>query len=276
MPGTRPRAPTARWRATASASARRLRRRAGGARARGHVCGAGLQPGRPGAGRAGRTPSCRSPACRQPNRKPLPPPAPSLSRPNRPSGGGGGSLLLVPAHSQHHTFSDVPVIIEGSASARRLLSLMRPISPQPVSAAASLRLICDAVVTFLRAHYADCGRWPAAGGGASAGGRAGSLAAAGSGAGAGGFGAKDGEGALTDEAEEMAAEAHAGQGGGGGGGPVTWAAARSAGRATAAAAAAAGPAPLPPAAHVPVAAAEAAAYAPLQEQGLLRILEVYE
>jgi hypothetical protein len=176
---------------------------------------------------------------------------------------------MVPAHTKHHSFSDVPCLIEGSAVARRLLGLVG-LKPQPLSAAATLRLICDAVAAFCRGHYAGRGQWPVEGGGGPGSGGLAAAAAAAAASGGGGLAAGSGasEGAddivVTDEADELAAESRAAG------------AARAPAPLPAAAEAAPARAPLPPAPHVPVAAGEAAAFTKWKEEGLLRILEVYE
>jgi hypothetical protein len=204
---------------------------------------------------------------------------------------------VVPAHTKHHSFSDVPALLEGSAVARRVLAVMG-IKPDPISAAASLRLICECAVRFCRAHYAAGGPWPAAGGITAAaeveaeGAAAAAAAAASSGGGeGGGGGGREGEavekvleGVVTDEAAELAVEEHASKNGRdappsqhnghrpGGGLPECASASRTVdgvGAAAAAAAAAAG------AAHVRVWPGELEAYAKFKEEGLLRILEVH-
>ncbi|KAI8468599.1 MAG: platelet-activating factor acetylhydrolase, isoform II-domain-containing protein [Monoraphidium minutum] len=206
---------------------------------------------------------------------------------NRPGGGGagGGALLLVPAHTKHHSFSDVPALIEDSALARSLLSAMG-FKPQPVPAAAALRLICDCAARFCRAHYAAGGAWPAAGGAAEdtaeAAAAAGAAAAAagggghGTAAGAGG-GGDDEEGMATDEDKECTAEAHMREADGRRPAAQNGAAAAPSGGGSAAAGGAAGaPAGAGAVPHVRVRAGDKAAYSKLFEEGLLKTLEVYE
>ncbi len=191
-------------------------------------------------------------------------------------GGGGGTLFMVPAHTKHHTFSDVPVWLEGSRFARGMLKLMG-VKPQPASAEALMRLICDCTAAFCRAHYAAGGPWPAEG--SSGGGSSGDAAAAGgvvddgsAASAAAGAGGEESVGMVTDEAEELAAEAHAQQQSNGRG--------QTAGVAVATAAAAAPPAgqaaaPLPAVGHVPVTKGEMGSYQGLKDKGLLWKLAVY-
>lgn len=75
---------------------------------------------------------------------------------------GGGTVFMVPSHSKHHTFSDVPALIESSRVARGLLKAMG-FGKQALSAAAALRLICECAARFCRAHYDKCGAWPVEG-----------------------------------------------------------------------------------------------------------------
>lgn len=175
----------------------------------------------------------------------------------------------------------MPALLEGNAAARRLLALMG-FKPQPVSAAASLRLICECTTRFLRAHFAAGGAWPAAGGAAEAAAEAeaaaGAAAAAkeaggGAPAGAGSSGGStDEEGMVMDEAGESKAEAHARRAEGRANG-------NSGGGATAIDVAPeqqpGGGQQVKAAAHIRVSEAERATYAKFQEEGLLRKLEVY-
>jgi hypothetical protein len=201
-----------------------------------------------------------------PAHQPLPPPLAAsrpLCRDSPQGGGGGGALLAVPSHSKHQTFSDVPLLIERSALVRGILAVMG-FKPQPISAQAALRVVCDCAARFCREHTGS--DWPCEGAGGDEGGEAAAVAAecAGDAEGAGAA-LRDGlAGFATDEAAEAESEA---------------------------AARVAVAAPPPPRHHpdtaphptaarpLPVRAEEAGAgsfYGRLKDEGLLRILEAYE
>ncbi|GBF87426.1 hypothetical protein Rsub_00137 [Raphidocelis subcapitata] len=183
-------------------------------------------------------------------------------------GAGGGALLLVPSHSKHQTFSDVPVLIERSALARGVLSVMGFKQQQPMSAEAALRLICDCCARFCREHYRPGGsEWPCEGAGGDAAGEAAAVAVAAAGGAqepAGARGDRAGGGFATDEAAEAEAEA----------------AARVAVAAPPPPHHSSDPAPHGSAARpLPVRRDEAGAgsfYGRLQEDGLLRIVQAFE
>jgi len=227
--------------------------------------------------------------------------------------GGGGCLFIVPAHTKHHTFSDVPVLIETSRAGRSLLSVMGFKRDAGPSAESAIRLICECVARFCREHYAGAGPWPsdaavtaapgdggvAAGGGAGVGvshaGDAGGGATEARAEAAGGKGRLDrlraaaddddnvSEGIVTDEAGELAAEAHVGEH------PhhhhkqqqqqqqqAAVLTSRRPHPAPAIAAAAGVDGCLPAAVHVPVLEKELDSYRSFFEEGLFKKLEVYE
>ena len=197
-------------------------------------------------------------------------------------GGGGGALLIVPAHTQHHSFSDVPAILEASALARRALAAVG-FSRPAASGAETLRLTAELTARFLRERFGG-GPWPAdasapaADAGAPAGGD-GNNGGDGSGSDNGGGGDSAEPDAATDEVEEAALEARVGFHPSAPPQQPHTALTSSTPAATAAAAdaaAAPAPAPLPAAAHVRVRAAEAAAYRALAADGRLKVLRVFE